>query len=212
MMLVMRKSYLYDGCHMEHAASRAERKRNVRGRILDVAARHLRRDGVDGAAIGPIMREAGLTHGAFYAHFGDKQDFMAAAFAHAISSGRKGWLGDAPDESWLARMKRLAAGYLTRWHRDNPGAGCAFATAASDGGRADESFRSAFEAELLETLEGVCAPFRDGAADDERRLDDAIALLALCVGGLSLSRAVADKDLSDRILLACRTAVAVRAK
>ena len=187
---------------------RAERKQETRERILDVAARHLRSEGISGAAIGPVMREAGLTHGTFYAHFANKADFASAAFAHAIRKRRGNWLGKTQDGSWFARLKRLAAGYLTPKHRDNPGTGCAFATTVCESGRAERDFRAAYGAELLETLEAIRAPFHGGDADDEERMDEAIALMALCVGGLALSRAVADEDLSDRILRACRTSAA----
>ena len=191
---------------------RVERKRDARERILDVASRRLRSDGISGAAIAPIMREAGLTHGAFYAHFGSKAEFAAESFAHAIRRGRGNWLGEAVDGTWLGRLKRLAAGYLTRSHRDHPEAGCAFATAVCESGRAGEDFRSVYEAELRETLEGICSPFHDPDNDVGRRMDDAVTLMALCVGGLALSRAVVDEELSDRILRACRTSVATRIK
>src|SRR5262245_44793836 len=62
------------------AGTRAENKRESLDRILDAAARRIREEGLDGAAIVPVMRDAGLTHGAFYSHFSSKEDLAIAAF------------------------------------------------------------------------------------------------------------------------------------
>lgn len=152
------------------------------------------------------MQEAGLTHGTFYSHFPGKDDLAAASFSHAVRSRRGRWIGVAVDTSWSARLKRLAKSYLSRTHRDDFSGGCAFAALTSDGVRAPAPFRAAYEGELTETLAQVCAPFEGRPAGDEARLDEAIALMALCIGGLSLARAVIDRSLSDRILRACRAA------
>ncbi|MCB1692810.1 MAG: TetR family transcriptional regulator, partial [Pseudomonadales bacterium] len=65
---------------------RAEQKEASLLRILDVASRRLREQGVDGAGIASVMKEAGLTHGAFYSHFGNKDELAGAAFRHAIAT------------------------------------------------------------------------------------------------------------------------------
>ncbi len=196
-MLIMRKT-------TKPATTRDRRKQESLDRILDAAARRLREEGLDGAGIVPVMRDAGLTHGAFYSHFDTKDQLANSAFAHAITTGRQHWIKPMGDESWADRLTGLAKRYLTPAHRDDLSTSCAFSALSADAARASEEFGAVYERELRTSLAAICGD--DGA--DGQRLDDAIALMAVCVGGLSLARAVADRRLSARILRAARGAAA----
>lgn len=189
--------------------ARAEQKVESKNRIVHAAGIRLRKEGLSGAGIADVMRDAGLTHGAFYAHFANKSELSAAALRHALHDNRKRWVGALKHESWAERLQRLARRYLTRNHRDKPAEGCAFAALTTEAARSDEAFRTAFEEELLKSIHGICNGATGGCAPPDPKLDEAIVFMALCVGGLSLSRAVADEKLSSRILRAC-TAVAGR--
>lgn len=175
-------------------------------RILNAASKRLRCEGLDGAAIAPVMADAGLTHGAFYAHFANKDELAVAAFRHALDQNRGRWVGDGIDPSWPDRLIRLGRRYLSTAHRDDLSASCAFGALASDAGRSPPDFRAAFEQELKKSLRAIreCPGLPEDGEQD--RAEDAIAFLALLVGGIGLSRAVADRDFSDRILSVCRDA------
>src|SRR3954469_25332534 len=82
------------------AGTREQSKQESLDKILDAAARRIREEGLDGAAIVPVMRDAGLTHGAFYSHFSSKDDLACAAFARAITTGRPHWIKPRHGESW----------------------------------------------------------------------------------------------------------------
>jgi TetR/AcrR family transcriptional regulator, transcriptional repressor for nem operon len=183
------------------AGTRADSKRESLDKILDAAARRIREEGIDGAAIVPVMRDAGLTHGAFYSHFSNKDDLASAAFGRAITTGRRHWIKPMRGESWSERLTGLAKRYLTPAHRDDLSTSCGFATLSSDAAHASDQFRASYEHELRISLAAIC----DGNDD---RLDDAIALMAVCVGGMALSRAVADPKFSTRILRVAREAAA----
>ena len=183
------------------AGVRARSKRESLNKILDAAARRIREEGLDGAAIVPVMRDAGLTHGAFYSHFSSKDDLASAAFARAITTGRSHWIKPMRDETWRERLTGLARRYLTIAHRDDLATSCGFAALSSDAAHASDRFRASYERELRISLAAIC----DG---DDRRLDDAIALMAICVGGMSLSRAVVDPRFSARILRVARETAA----
>lgn len=186
---------------------RAQLKQASLQRILDAAAARLRAEGLSGAAIAPVMRDAGLTHGAFYAHFANKDDLAAAAFRHALKDNRRRWTAPRDGEQWRERLARLAARYLTPAHRDDPANGCAFAATASEAARGSAAFRRVFEAEMMKSLRAICGQDPDDSASpNEAGFDDAAALLALCVGGMTLARAAADPRAADRILAACRAA------
>jgi len=188
---------------MRNAGTRADSKRESLDRILDAAAQRLLEEGLDGAAIVTVMHDAGLTHGAFYSHFASKDELASAAFGRAITNGRPHWIKPTRGESWSARLTSLAKRYLSPAHRDNLSTSCGFSALSSDAAHASEQFRASYEHELKISLAAICG---DDAGDE--RLDDAIALMAVCVGGLSLSRAVVDPKLSARILRVARKAAA----
>jgi TetR/AcrR family transcriptional repressor of nem operon len=183
------------------AGTRAESKQESLDKILDAAARRIREEGLDGAAIVPVMRDAGLTHGAFYSHFSSKDELANAAFARAITTGRSHWIKPRRGESWRDRLTSLAKRYLTTAHRDDLSTSCAFASLSSDAAHASDGFRTTYERELRRSLAAIC----DG---DDDRLDDAITLMTVCVGGMALARAVADPKFSSRILRVAREAAA----
>jgi TetR/AcrR family transcriptional repressor of nem operon len=186
---------------MRSTGTRARAKQESLERILDAAARRLREEGLEGAAIVPVMREAGLTHGAFYSHFSNKEELASAAFSQAITTGRAQWIRPSRGESWGARLTALAERYLTAAHRDDLSTSCGFASLSSDAAHASDRFRASYEDELRKSLAAICE-------EDDDRLDDAIALMTLCVGGMSLARAVVDPKLSARILRVARQAAA----
>lgn len=186
---------------------RAERKQRARHRILDAASARLREEGLAGGAIAAIMKEAGLTHGTFYAHFAGKAALDEASFRHALATGRTEWMGTTRDRTWQGRLARLARHYLSPRHRDDRAHGCAFAALGADAARASEDFRRAFAEELQKSLDAICDTKAAGPPP-RRRADDAILLMALCAGGLTLARAAGNCKLSETILSVCRKAAA----
>lgn len=187
---------------------RTERKEESLHRILDAGAARLRREGLAGMAIADVMRDAGLTHGAFYVHFASKTELAVGALRRALRENRRRWVGGLRRESWMQRLHRLAGRYLSRAHRDDPGNGCALAALATETARAEPGFRRAYEEELHKSLQGICCGCRAEGKAGRAQLDEATALLALCVGGIALARAVTDEELSDRVLRACVSAAA----
>lgn len=178
---------------------RAEKKASSRQRIVKAAARLMRRKGFDQTGIAEIMAEAGLTHGAFYAHFPDKTALAREALPEAYEF-REQWLA-APEElddaSWLALIARR---YLSRRHMDHPDEGCPYPNLARDFAREGSALRAAFEAEVRETEAQMSARLKPANAEDGR----ALAALAMLVGAMSLARAVDDPEYADRIMAAAR--------
>jgi TetR/AcrR family transcriptional repressor of nem operon len=187
--------------------TRSELKEASLLRILTAGAARLRAEGLAGAAIVPVMHEAGLTHGAFYAHFSNKEELAAAAFRFALLDNRPRWIGPVGRESWRSRLVRLGKRYLTMAHRDQLADSCALAALASDAGRSNATFKRVYEEELHKSLRAICLRPDEDSPIDPARLDDAMAFMALSVGGITLARAVDDPDLSERILAVCRQAV-----
>lgn len=180
--------------------TREAQKQATRAKILDLAARRMREEGLAGNAVHRLMRDAGLTHGGFYVHFESKEALDAAAFAHA-TRGRKA-LDDGipPGAPRSEKRKAIARRYLSRAHRDHRESGCAFSALMSEAAHGGAAFRRAFSDALVDAVER-----RAPGADRASQAQD-LALMALAMGGLALARAVPDAEFSDAILRACREA------
>ena len=157
-------------------------------RIVRVASRLFRQRGFENVSVAEVMKAAGLTHGAFYAHFGSKEELEAAAVAY----GQKVSLGR------LQRGKRKTKGafddrYLTPWHRDNPGDGCTMAALGPEVARSARELKVAFERGLEDIL---------SARGGDR--NEAIFHTAARIGAIVLARAVERPGLSDEILRSVR--------
>ena len=159
-------------------------------RIVKEASRLFRERGFESVTVGEVMKAAGLTHGAFYAHFGSKQELQEAAVAYgqALSAGRARSHGATKNG-----RKAYADRYLSPWHRDNPGDGCTMATLAEEVARSAPELKAAFERGFEEIL---------SAAGDDRK--QAIFQAAALLGGVVLARAVQDPQLSEEILKSVR--------
>ena len=179
-----------------------EHKAYTRVRILDAAAKVFREQGFVAGNVDDVMAEAGLTAGGFYAHFESKAALLAAVLRHTAALGierlERG-LEQCSDDEWIqAVMER----YLSPAHCCQPANGCPMPPLLADIARSGPESKQAFEAFLRETGAWIEARLPDDAAQPAR--EHAFALLAIWVGGLSLARAVANPELADQILAACR--------
>src|SRR3954468_22304040 len=102
------------------AGTREQSKQESLDKILDAAARRIREEGLDGAAILPVTRDAGLTHGAFSSHFSSKDDLACVAFARAITTGRPHWIKPRHGESWREGVRGLAQRHPPAPHPAHP--------------------------------------------------------------------------------------------
>jgi TetR/AcrR family transcriptional repressor of nem operon len=178
-------------------------KERTRRDILDVATSKLRVDGIDGARVTDVMRDAGLTHGGFYVHFESKDDLVAEACAAGVVSAREAVLGVASRAAPADRVHAVLDAYLTAQRRDS--AGCTLATLGGEIARQPAAVRARFTEELTRSVEAI-APLLDGV-DEQHRGDQVIAMVASMVGAMMLSRAVSDPKVSQRILEVGRRAM-----
>ncbi len=177
---------------------RSELKQQSRDRILTSAARRMREEGLDGSGIAAVMSDAGLTHGAFYSHFKNKDEMLLAALENALDENRQRWISKPAKESWMQRLSRLAKRYLTAAHRNELANSCALATLSSEAARSDTEFKQSYEQELIKTLSAVCGD--DFNSADAQKQEQALAFMSLIIGSMTLSRAVHSKELSDHLL------------
>ncbi len=177
-----------------------EKAAQNRQHILTAAARLFREHGINATGVDSITKEAGLTHGGLYSHFGSKGAIAAEAIRLALRGSQRLWQRLAERKGAEKAFPAIVAEYLSRAHRDSVGQGCVVAALGSEIARQPHSVRDAFTEELkagLEFLAGVMP-----GDDPSRRYDDAVAAFAGMVGALILARAVNDETLSERILQA----------
>jgi len=172
-----------------------DQKQATRQRILEAAGRRFKQDGIDGAGVAAVMSDAGLTNGAFYAHFKSKEDLVANVLADQLRTQRQGFDGLPSDRAGLEAIIRA---YLSPEHRDQCADGCPSAALLDEIVRRPAATRQAFTDEQLATADEIAA--RLDPADAEAARTDALTLLGLMVGTLQLSRALTDRDLSDQLL------------
>ena len=177
--------------------SRSAAKDATHERIVSVAARAIRRTGYDGTGVADIMKEAGLTHGAFYAHFASREVMLAEAAGRACSesaAAAEDVVDRAPPGTALTSM--LSA-YLSREHLEHTEIGCPLAALGSETSRQAPEVRRVVTRHLKEMTDLVARQSPDWGQAGAH--EHALVAISTMVGALLLARAVDEPDLSDRL-------------
>ena len=173
------------------------RKDTTHDHILDVAARRFRKDGIAASGLAGIMSEAGLTNGAFYAHFSSKNEMVEKCLERAA------------DEQWQQFEKEIAEGgllnlvraYLSEQHRDHADSGCPSAALLPEISRQEPATRHVYTETVKRLLKAVEKQLPDMPKGPKAR-QIAIGTMGLLIGTLQMARAVDDPSLSEDILAA----------
>jgi TetR/AcrR family transcriptional repressor of nem operon len=173
-----------------------EHKQETRQRIIATAGRRLKRDGIDGSGVATLMKDAGLTNGAFYAHFESKDDLVAAAIADQLHTQHANIVAQA--DPGPAGLEQIVRWYLSAQQRDDTVDGCPNAALLDEIGRSDNATRQAYTDGVLVVIDGLAA--RMAPEDPPSARVKALSLLGLMAGTLQLSRALTDRQLSDDLL------------
>jgi TetR/AcrR family transcriptional regulator, transcriptional repressor for nem operon len=169
-------------------------KRDTREKILESARRLFNRKGYSGVSIEEIMSDAGLTHGGFYRHFTGKNELYAAAVRQFLCKKTPAAWQKRREPSAVTkpRAQRIVDAYFSREHFDDRDGCCPLLGTASDVQRHGEVVKAAYQ----EVVEQMVKVFEDHLNERQAR-ERALALVALCVGGMVLARNVGDPDLAD---------------
>jgi TetR/AcrR family transcriptional regulator, transcriptional repressor for nem operon len=171
------------------------RKEATHERILHAAARAIRRSGYSGTGVADIMKDAGLTHGGFYAHFESREAMLAEAAdragAESVATLER-IAADAPPEKALQTLIR---GYLSKEHLERPESGCPMAALGSEMPRQAPEVRRAATRRIKEAIDVVARQLPEWGKPGAH--EQALATLSTLVGAMVLARAVDDTKLSD---------------
>jgi TetR/AcrR family transcriptional repressor of nem operon len=166
-------------------------------RIVAVAARAIRRSGYDGTGVADIMKEAGLTHGAFYAHFPSREAMLAEAAGRACAESAAAAadaVASAPDGKALERMLRA---YLSKEHQAHADIGCPLAALGSETPRQTPEVRRTTTRHVKAMVDLVARQSPDWGQPGAH--EQALVAISTMVGALMLARAVDEPGLADRL-------------
>jgi TetR/AcrR family transcriptional repressor of nem operon len=186
-----------------------EHKLETHARIVKKAAVRLREKGAHGIGVADLMKDAGLTHGGFYAHFDSREALVIEAFAYAMDRSTERWRKLAETIPPEKRLATIVNSYLTPLHRDDPGHGCAVPTLGAEIARENVRTRKAFAAKLEQMIEMLAEQIPDLPRKAARK--QAMSTIATMMGTLVLARIAGSGEFSDEILGAGREAALGRA-
>jgi AcrR family transcriptional regulator len=185
MMVVMKK--------VMNKQKASNRKEVTHTRIVETAARAIRRSGYDGTGVADIMKEAGLTHGGFYAHFASRDAMLAEAADRAgeetIAIAKK-IFAEVPGDKALQALIQV---YLSNEHMANIESGCSLAALGSEMPRQAPEVKKASTCRVKEMI----ALIESRLSDQPNANAEALVMLSTMVGTLLLARAVEDPELSE---------------
>ena len=175
-----------------------EHKLDIRRKIVKDASRRVRAEGLTGVAVGAVMKDAGLTHGGFYKHFGSKDDLLLESLregfreiedtlAHAAEKS-------PPGKAW----KEIVKTYLSLELCEHPERGCPLAALSPDLARAETRIKPQIVAELV-NYKGRMLPFMPGrrTADKERAF---FVIFSTMIGAIQIARVLPDRAMREKVL------------
>ena len=177
-----------------------EHKQETHDRIVRKASVRLREKGAHGIGVADLMKEAGLTHGGFYAHFDSREALVIEAFAFAMNRSMEHWRKISGEVAPEKRLALIAESYLSALHRDDPGHGCSIPALGAEIARESPKTRRAFAGKLEEMIEMIADYIPRVPRKAARK--QAIATLATMAGTMLLARVAGTGELSDEVLKA----------
>ena len=182
----------------------AGRGGDLRETILDAAGPFLKRRGIDGAPVDEIMKEAGLTSGALYSHFKNKDDLCAQAVCRALDAMLDAYR-TVVRERGRDGVRLLVAEYLSKSHASNASTGCALAALGSDLAKASPRARRLYELRIQALVQILVDGLGLGSAAQRRARAEQI--LSTMLGAVTFARAMSDAEASYEFLSHVRSRV-----
>jgi TetR/AcrR family transcriptional regulator, transcriptional repressor for nem operon len=181
----------------------SEHREQVREKIVRSARRLFNRHGFNAVAIDDLMADAGLTRGSFYAYFDSKSDLYATSITAILSEKAiDNWDGVSIDPRAPEVAAQIIGDYLSVSHFENIDGSCPLVALPNDVSRTEQSVKRAFES-VLKALIDIFEQGLERKGDAAR--ERALAMAALCVGGMVLARTIEDRALADELREAARS-------
>jgi len=181
---------------------RPEHKGEIHRKIVKDASRRVRAEGITGAAVSSVMKDAGLTHGGFYKHFGSKDELLMESVGEAFREMADGLARAAEQSRPGTAWKAIVKAYLSMEHCDHVECGCPLAAIAPELARAGK----AMKAPIFEELQGYRSrmlPFMPGrrTADKERAF---FSIFSTMIGAIEIARMLPEAAMREKVLTSAR--------
>ena len=184
----------------------SNQKARAREAILQAGARALRTNGFNGIGVDGLAASAGVTSGAFYSNFSNKEALLEQVIETCLGEpfidSESGSLAERQD-----RLKAWLAMYISAEHRADPASGCVMPTLSADVARANPKIRATYGRRMLALVRKMSKVLDGPAPDREKR---AWSIIAMMVGAIAISRAMPDgRDAGQALNSALQTATAL---
>ena len=175
-----------------------EETADTRRRIVEVASREFRTDGIQATGLADLMSEAGLSHGGFYRHFDSKDQLVAEACESGLTAIIGRLEAAANGCEGKKGFKAIVDAYVSSSHRDAPADGCPLAAMGSELARADEQTRAVASRGFAELVDVLAK--RSGRRRREAARSEAVFALSAMIGAITMARITDDPDAAAAIL------------
>jgi TetR/AcrR family transcriptional repressor of nem operon len=181
---------------------RPEHKLEIHRKIVKDASRRVRAAGLNGAAVSAVMKDAGLTHGGFYKHFGSKDDLLLESLREGFREIEDRLVHAAEQSSLDDAWKAIVKIYLSMELCDHPERGCPMAALSSELARVGKRMKPQIAGELL-NYKSRMLPFMPGqrTADKERTF---FAIFSTMIGAIAIARILPDSAMREKVLANAR--------
>lgn len=178
---------------------KAQQKIISKQRIINVAARLFKKNGYAATGIDEIMQEAGLTAGAFYAHFKSKKHLLELTVEHSLIKSREQLLKGTERLSGDFKNQIIMNKYISFLHRDLIENGCVIPSLGAEIQRASKKNSKVLEKYLSDWV-SLLVENMEFNLDDLAKRKKAMSWISQAVGAVMLSRMTKDLKLSDEII------------
>jgi TetR/AcrR family transcriptional regulator, transcriptional repressor for nem operon len=177
---------------------RPEHKIEIHRKIVKDASRRVRTEGLNGAAVGAVMRDTGLTHGGFYKHFGSKDDLLVESLREAFREIEETLVRAGEQAPSGKGWKAIVKTYLQPEFCEHPERGCPLAVLAPELARADQGIKPQIVRELV-NYKRQMLPFMPGRrlVDKERAF---FAIFSTMIGATEIARILPDPAMRAKVL------------
>lgn len=177
----------------------AQHKQKTREKIVESARILFNRHGFQEVTIDQVMEEIGMTRGGFYNHFSSKDELYSLAVESFMHGRGAQWRGDFnvnPEDKNLQMALGMIEGYLSAEHLNDTDAQCPMIALPSDVARATPEVQASYQ----KLLGGMVHVFQTGVAETcDNPREKALAMAALCIGGMIIARTLPDSGLADEV-------------
>jgi|SRR5258708_5962944 len=176
----------------------ADQKTKTKDAIVAAAGKRLKRQGFSGIGVDGLAAAAGVTSGAFYSSFANKEELLEEMIGRYLGSPFvDGEPGDTRENQ--RRLKAFLLDYISEGHGRDAENGCVMPALSADVGRAGGHVRKTYQRRMRLLIERMSQAMTGADAQRRKR---AWVLLALMVGTITVARALPDGPERQELLAA----------